>query len=292
VLRKLLLLALALVLLVPACGGDDDDNDTASDTTVEKKTTTTEDDAGDDEDDDAGEHEGDDTGTLSDDEYEAAFAESLINDDSGFGLSESEAQCATDEILDEIGAERLQEAGMTELYLNTQSGDPTDLTDEEARTIVDALFDCADMGEAFASQVAGDLEDEENITPEQAQCFGDAVGEDDAIKDVMALSLQQGEDAEVPHDSAERIVDLMLECFDLADLFASSLEEGGITVTPQQRECLGEQMKQNEGFREALINSFSGEEEELSDDEGATLFLDMASACGIDLFGANTGITS
>ena len=145
------------MLLVPACAGDDDD--AASDTTAEE-TATTEEDGG------AADDEGDDNGDVSDDDYEEAFAKSLTDGDDGFGLTDDEAQCATEKVIDEIGAERLQDAGMTEEYLSSQSGDSTDLTDEEARTIVDALFDCGDMGEAFGRSIAGDVEGDDDITPE------------------------------------------------------------------------------------------------------------------------------
>ena len=283
VVRKILLLALALVLLVPACGGDDDDNQASTDTTAEKKTTTT---AGD----DADEHESDDEATLDDDAYAKVFAKSLVSSDTGFGMTESEAQCATDKVLDEIDAQRLQEAGMTRQRLNSSAGTPTDLTDEEARTIVDALFECADMGEAFARQVAGGLEGEENISAEQAQCFGDAVGDDESIRELMALSLQNGDDAAIPHDNAEHLVDLMMGCFDFAELLVSGFEEAGLTVTPEQRQCLSDQLKDSDAFRDAMIAEFSGAP--VDDDEGTQLFLDLATKCDIDLFSAETGITS
>ena len=68
--------------------------------------------------------------------------------------------------------------------------------------------------------------------------------------------LQNGDDAAIPHDNAEQLFELMMDCFDFADLFANGLEESGVTVTDEQRQCLSDKLADSDAFREAMIGEF------------------------------------
>jgi hypothetical protein len=267
----MLLVVFVLALFVAACGGDDDDS--TADTTV-GKTTTTEVDG----DEDAAR----DDGALDDDEYADAFARSLVNSDS-MALTEDEAACATDKIVDGIGAPRLQAAGMTEEYLNSSSGGPTDLTLDEARAIVDALFECSDLAASIASEIGSSFADQEMFTPEYETCVADVVRSDESIRDLMAQSLQAGGDADVPPEAGEQLVGVMMNCFDVADVFIASLEGLGTTVTDEQRQCLRDQVDANPAFRDGVLAAMAGDAGALGSDEAGAMFGEMAATCGVDL---------
>jgi hypothetical protein len=246
VLRKISLLVLASVLLAPACGGDDDDENAS-------KTTT--------------------TLSAEDKHYEDVFVLSVVRD---LGVTEAEARCAAGQAIGAIGVPRLREAGVTEEMLAAENAPATELTDEEAGEVADALLECADMGDVFLREATADA----GFTPEQLQCFADGLSDDLAYREQLVVSLQEGDEADMPRAMATKLVDAQFECLPIADQFIGVLEKDGTQLSDADRQCLRDEFKSDDAFRESLITEMTGGEP-MTDEDSVNAIRGMAIACGI-----------
>jgi hypothetical protein len=116
------------------------------------------------------------------DAYAAALAANWgLDGSSGFVLIGRRASCVAEQWVDVIGAGRLRDAGVQPADLDPRQDGAFspldfDLTDEQARTMVDAFGACdADLVELFVTARAGGLGDEarqclrDELTPELAR---------------------------------------------------------------------------------------------------------------------------
>ncbi len=136
-----------------------------------------------------------------------ALTEEFLSEGDSPITTEEQARCMSGDIVDNIGEDRLAELGVT--ADNVADIDEIDFTDAEFDTIVDALFDCVDVRDAMATEMAGDFGEE------GAACVADNLDED-LLRDVMAAGFR-GEDAEPSNDFLQAMLDVAAEC-DL-DLF-------------------------------------------------------------------------
>jgi hypothetical protein len=133
-----------LLLLAPlvGCSDDDGDDDARDDTDTTTDDSPAPDDGGDERD---GDSDSEEDAPLTDaltDEIRASFTDQGVGDE----LPEDEAQCAADAIVDQIGAERLAELGVTAAdaaALEAVIRDPANGPEREA--IATALSDCVDL---------------------------------------------------------------------------------------------------------------------------------------------------
>ena len=153
----------------------------------------------------------DDGELLDEDEYIAVFSSSVQDSDTGFGAAPDEADCAAEAAVASVGAERLQAAGLDEAWLTTEVSPATDLTEEESDAIVDALFDCIDMGSAIAASLAAD---EDGLPRTTSVCLSDALGEGTVLRSYLARLLREGNDVPMSVDEASAFVDATLACID------------------------------------------------------------------------------
>jgi hypothetical protein len=259
-LRRLLPVLVVAVLLVGACGSGD--KKSASELI-------------DDEPSAAG--ESDDAATEK--EYEDQFVFSLVAD-SDYAFNEEQARCAARKIIDEIGMQRLEEAGLNEEFLAGDSDAGTDLTDAEARAFVDALFDCGDMTQAFTADMTSD---DEFFTPEAATCYADALVADDAFREMVADAVQDGGDVDLSGQNATRMTDLVMGCVDFGEMLVSGMEDGGAVFTPGERDCVRQGFNSNPDLRQVMADSMSAGGGGSIDAQLETVFRSVAISCGIPL---------
>ncbi len=108
-------------------------------------------------------------GPVDGDALAVALADEMMTD-GGAVSTEAEAQCWAGRVVDDIGADRLAELGMTV----DNVGDIQDLafTPDETSLLVESLFDCVDVKTSFAKQF------EANFGPEGAACIAEQLDED------------------------------------------------------------------------------------------------------------------
>lgn len=168
--KKLLTLLVPLVLVAAACGDDDGGGSGSGDT---------------------------------DSPIAQAIADDIMNDPDGPPIERSEAECIGGNIVSSLGEERLDELGVTA----ETAGDIGEVafTDEEAGQVVDAFFDCADIGTLLVEQMVG-----EGTSDEDAECLVNALGDDTLRNFMQAALLSQGED--IPDDVFNAMIDAFAEC--------------------------------------------------------------------------------
>jgi hypothetical protein len=91
------------------------------------------------------------------------------------GFTESQSRCIAAKVVDIIGVEEMEKAGVTPE--NIDEGDSLTgkytPTDAEAEDLVDAVLGCVDFGVIFAEQAATDI----SLPGDKLHCIGDAMAE-------------------------------------------------------------------------------------------------------------------
>lgn len=106
-------------------------------------------------------------------------------------LTESDARCIVESMVGGLGAERLEDLGITpDSFGSDDSPFPEGLEEDEANEIVDGFEGCFDMGEVFLEGLAEDG----TLSDEAKECLADAF-DDDTIRQIFVTMLTQGEDA-------------------------------------------------------------------------------------------------
>lgn len=258
-------MAMCGALLLAGCGGGGDDDDAASSggsTTSIARTGR----AG------GGEPAEGDEELLGDDEYTDALAASLEDPDNGFGGSSEEARCAAEAIVDEIGAQRMQEAGVTEAQLNSSENLGSDLTEAEATTVADAVIECVDLAAAYASGFAGG-----EPSADQTACVAQRF-DDDIFRQLIVTDIMLGSQATLPRDVADVFADTFVSCADVASSILESVVGSLDAVTDEQIACVEDAVRANQELRDVLAESYATGKEADNEAIGLTLVDDVV-AC-------------
>lgn len=210
-------------------------------------------------------------------EYLDALTGSLLGAEDGEPLAsdEGEARCAAEEITDGVGQERLEEAGLTLESLRSPTLTKTglDLTDEEALLIADAVIVCTDAGALFAAEIVASSE----LPPADAECVGERIAGSSALRELLAVALQQGAKAVMTTDGAGRVLDVMAECGTLGNLFAEVFASSGMPLDEAQTKCVNDAIAADQGARALFLRSFSGDEP--TDEEYQQALLPAVAKC-------------
>lgn len=131
-------------------------------------------------------------GNGEDDEAKENIKASVLDQESqvagGTELTEEQAECFADGLVDEIGTEKLQEYGLlNEDNEIAENANPTDMEEGDAEAMADTIVDCVDMKQMIEDQV--NTSAQTDLTEKQAECLSDAIDED-AIKAGLAASFQ------------------------------------------------------------------------------------------------------
>jgi hypothetical protein len=102
-------------------------------------------------------------------------------------LSEEQASCFSDGIVDEVGVDKLKEYKLLNDDLEiVDDANPTDMSEGDAKAMAGVMTDCVDMTKLIEDQIASS---ETELTDEQKSCITDAIDED-AIEAGLAASFQ------------------------------------------------------------------------------------------------------
>lgn len=119
---------------------------------------------------------------------------------SSFATSEEEARCVAGGIVAGIGEDRLEELGFTPDDVDMI--EDADFTDDEISAMVDVFFECVDVRQMLAANLATGAGDE------VAGCVAENVPED-VLRDFFAAS---NFGADMPSDSDQAFRDVAAQC--------------------------------------------------------------------------------
>ena len=146
---------------------------------------------------------GNDTGggaAPADDPLVSAIVDDILSDSGGMTDDRGEAECFAGGVVGGLGGSRLAELGVTPD--NVGELDEYTWTDDEARLIIDKMFECMDPAQSFFDDLAID-----GMTDEQTACLAGAFDED-TLKEFFVGGLT----GEQPTDFFATIGAAMSEC--------------------------------------------------------------------------------
>jgi hypothetical protein len=130
-------------------------------------------------------------GSGEDDDAKENIKTSLLEEESSVvgdtQLTEEQAECFSDGIVDEVGVDKLQEYEILNEDLEIiENAEPTDMSKDDAEAMAGVMTDCVNMTELIEEQIASS---DSELTEEQQSCITDAIDED-AIEEGLAASFQ------------------------------------------------------------------------------------------------------
>jgi hypothetical protein len=157
-------------------------------------------------------------------EYVDAIAATFTNDES-LSVSDDDAACLAEDMVDVIGVDRLEDAGVEPAEIAADEDNEEfqkvaeQLSEAEANELVDVIFDgdCVDFGAIMAESILADASGD--ISDEQATCIGDAFADNEAFKGAFAQSLLSGAEEDPDLDAA------MGDIFEIFETCDVSLED-------------------------------------------------------------------
>jgi hypothetical protein len=237
---------------------------------------------------------GDDGLSSEEQAFADKWAETLRDDEDGFGVTADEADCMGEAIMAELGVDPFENAEVTpdDISTDEDSNSPGELvgdrviTDEQADAILDVWEeDCVDLVEILVQSGSSDFE----LDEDGEQCFAEGLAEGTLARDFVRPSFTSGEDTPDPDTMTDLIV-LLDDCgasgaADFVGSMAADLSADG-TLTPEQGECVAQALVDDLGL-ERIIEVTGGGEFENADpadqQEFASALLDAAGACGVPL---------
>jgi hypothetical protein len=186
--------------------------------------------------------------TLSTAEYTKLFASNISGKDSPFGATPAEAQCVAKAAVAKLGADRLQEAGLTQDWFDADTKPATDLSGAEANAIVAAFYGCYDVTERYMEARVG-----QPLTPQQQAC----VAPNTTLREFLPVVLREGAGAALDTREAQSLVDTLLKCVPAGVVFRNSVK-GTLTVTDAQVACLNTELRSTNDFRNGLVQALLG----------------------------------
>jgi hypothetical protein len=135
-----------------------------------------------------------------DDPLVQAVVEDILSDDGSLTSDRGEAECFAGGVVGGIGGSRLAELGVT--ADNVGDLDEYTWSEDEARLIIDKMFDCMDPAGTFVEDLSVD-----GMTDEQTACLAGAFDED-TLKDFFVGGLT----GEQPTDFFATIGEAMSSC--------------------------------------------------------------------------------
>ncbi len=190
---------------------------------------------------------------VSEQEYVDALAEAMTSAAAGgqpLTTDASEARCAAERVVAEVGQRRLEDAGLTIDRLADPFASGTGLTAAEADAVVDAILECVAVGASFALQFTG-----EEALDADADCLAGRFEESGAFRGFLARSLREGRDAAPTGELGEELSDIILDCVEFGAVFAQGL---GVDLTEAEIACLDDAIRRSETLRELLAEGLAG----------------------------------
>ncbi|HJR25515.1 MAG TPA: hypothetical protein VJ804_08585 [Acidimicrobiales bacterium] len=223
--------------------------------------------------------------------YADAFARDLADEDDGFGVSAGEGDCIGEAIMEELGVEVFQQAGVDPEDLGGAEspgqllGEGT-VTEEQAAAITAAWKDCVDLVHEFALR-SGDQFD---LDADGLECYEDALEESNILDEYLEVSFRAA-DPGAGQSVLRRIVGLVQECTVSEDgkggvvveSIAGLLTANG-TVELAQARCLAQALVDDLGAGRLLEVTGNGDPTSVPpemQEEYVTAVDAAAAACGV-----------
>lgn len=230
---------------------------------------------------------GDDEG-LSDEEqaYADAFAADMTNDAEGMNVSDEEAECMSEAVMQELGVEPFEEADVQPADLEGDEA-PGELlgegavSDEQAETIADTWLDCADLPKSLAAN----LGESADLDEDAQACVEEGLGDGDVIKGYLMASFTSGEPDQDDPAFAD-LLSLVTDCGKdedgnggpIVDGIAQSLAAGG-TLDEEQSQCMAQAIVDEVGA-DQILEAGNGPSPELEAQMNQAV-LSAAADCGV-----------
>jgi mevalonate kinase len=114
----------------------------------------------------------------------------------GASLTEEQAECFADGLVDDVGVEKLQEYKLIdENYEMSENAQPTNMSQEDAEATAAVVTGCVDVKGLVQDQINSDAG--QQLTEEQAACITDAIDEE-KVEAGLAATFQGLEGKENP----------------------------------------------------------------------------------------------
>jgi hypothetical protein len=171
--RRIVIIVVATMLLAAACGDDDSGGDSAA--------------------------------------LVQSLRTQILDTDasSDFAISDDEAQCFAEGLIDELGADRVTEAlGQDQDFETFMAG----ATAQERRAVVEVMFGCVDMESAIASEMQGD------ISEESARCVAAAMIDSEEFRSAVADGFVAGAQVFENPELVTALLPAMLTCLTADEL--------------------------------------------------------------------------
>jgi hypothetical protein len=237
---------------------------------------------------------GDDGLSSEEQEFADKWAETLRDDDDGFGVAADEADCMGEAIMAELGTDPFENAEVTpgDISADEDSNSPGELvgdeviTDEQANAILDVWEeDCVDLPAILARSGSTDFE----LDGDGEQCFEDGLAEGTLARDLIRPSFTSGQDTPEA-DTMTDLLGLLEDCgsstaSSFVGSIAAELSADG-TLTTEQGECVAQALVDDLGL-ERIVEVSGGGDFENADpadqQEFASALLAAAGACDVPL---------
>lgn len=119
----------------------------------------------------------------------AAQIEAESETESGLPVSEDEARCLATGFVDALGVDGLVDLGLdVEAIEAGEELDESQLSEDEARTVTDAMFECVDFTALFVESMAGS-----DVSEESAECLAEGLEGSDAFRDMIVAGMLGGD---------------------------------------------------------------------------------------------------
>ncbi|HET6561819.1 MAG TPA: hypothetical protein VFG72_08085 [Marmoricola sp.] len=132
-----------------------------------------------------------------DDKAKENIKASLLEEDTdlaGTKVTDEQAGCVSDGMVDEVGVDKLQEYKLLDDDLKIRKdAEGVEMAKDDAEALAKVFVDCVDMEKVFEEQFTSGAAAEQ-LTDEQQKCLTDAV-DADVIEDALAATFQ-GEEAD------------------------------------------------------------------------------------------------
>ncbi len=136
-----------------------------------------------------------------DDEASKAIADSIMDSNSDtFEVTQDQADCVGDGLVDEIGTDQIVEYGiLTEDNKAADGIEQVEMSDDDAESAADVMQECADIKEIFTSAM-GEL-------PEEAQTCIDEKLTDDVLHDFLVAVFKNDQEG-----GTQNLMTALTEC--------------------------------------------------------------------------------
>lgn len=223
---------------------------------------------------------GGDEGASRDDYVDAATdALADAGDDENVTFDDDDAECLAEAVVDAIGVDELNDAGISAddfVEVDALEELDVDIDDDVVDAMTDAVQDCEiNFANSLAEEITGQF-GEGVLSDEALECVGTEIGASQELAEVFAESLITGNASGGEAAGFEAAQAAFGECPEaLTGFFAAGLEQGGLTVSDEAKDCLNEQVAQlSDEEIDALVSQSA---------EASTIGQNLATACSAEL---------